>query len=324
MKEYIKNSQKITNLEIIELIKDYNKYYTEDSESYIKRRDPDILSRIDFEEINDEFILKFKNMKFEKIFKTDISNFYLIFTNKIKKLNDFNIILKLIDVDALESDKTDYLRQLKNKFNLAIKDRELTENNISLIKILADLTSFICLNEKNIDFLKNYISKSNKINEKIKHKIYMELIKFCNKSKNEEMKKFIISIYYGALNSENLIELINFLENLTEEDSDNFIQNIDNKYVIIEKEFYSSGKNLNIELFNMIKQKLKIKDDNKFIKNNITTLEKIAKDIYNKEIKFESLKNFCKEENKEIVLEKLNTLALIPDSRITSDEIDDI
>lgn len=197
MKEYIKNSQKITNLEIIELIKDYNKYYTEDSESYIKRRDPDILSRIDFEEINDEFILKFKNMKFEKIFKTDISNFYLIFTNKIKKLNDFNIILKLIDIDALESDKTDYLRQLKNKFNLAIKDGELTENNISLIKILADLTSFICLNEKNIDFLKNYISKSNKINEKIKHKIYMELIKFCNKSKNEEMKKFIISIYYG-------------------------------------------------------------------------------------------------------------------------------
>ena len=324
MKEYIINNTKITNLEIIELIKNYNKYYTEDRDNYIKRREPEILSKLDFEEMNDEFIQKFKNMKFEKIFKNDIDNFYLIFTNKIKKINDFNIILKLIDINSLGDSKSDYLKQLKNKYNLVIKDGELTEHNENLIKALANLIYFICINEKKIDFLKENMSKSKKINEKIKHKIYIELIKLCNKNKNEDMKNFIKLHYYGALNSKNLLEFINFLENLTEEDSNDFIQNIDNKYYIIENEFYSSEKNLNIELFNFIKQKVNIKDDNKYIKNNITTLEKIIKDIEDKEIKFENLKNFSKEENKEIILGKLNTLSLVPESAISQDELDNL
>ena len=41
---------------------------------------------------NDEFIQKFKEMKFEKIFENDIENFFTVFTKKIKKINDFNII----------------------------------------------------------------------------------------------------------------------------------------------------------------------------------------------------------------------------------------
>ena len=325
MKEYIKNNTKITNLEIIELIKRYNKYYSEDI--YIKKREPEILSKIDFEEINDEFIKKFRDMKFEKIFKDDIDNFYLIFTNKIKKINDYNIILQLIDINSLGDSKSDYLKQLKNKYNIVIKDGELTENNENLIKVLANLINYICINENKIDFLKDSISKSKKINEKIKHKIYIELIKICNKCNNcnkEEMKKFIKLHYYGALNSENLLEFINFLENLTEEDSNDFIQNIDNKYIIIESEFYSSERNLNIELFNMIKQKLNIKDDNKYIKNNIKILGKIIKDIENKEIKFEHLKNFSNEEKKDIILEKLKTLSLVPESVISQDEIDNL
>ena len=320
MKEYIKTNQKITNLEIIELIKNYNKYYTDERENYIKKREPDILSKIDLEEINEEFIQKFKEMKFEKIFKDDIDNYYSIFTNKIKNVNDINIILELININELGSGKENYLKQLKNKYNIAIKNSELSENDENIIKNLSSLTYFICENEGKIDFLKISISSSKIINDKIKHKIYIELINFCKGKKNDQIKNFIKSHYSGDLKQENLNEFIDFLENLEEDDANNFIQNIDNKYIIVENEFYSSGPNLNIELVNLIKQKLKLKDDNKFIISNIKTLEKIDKDIQNKEIKFEYLKNF-KNDKKEIVLEKLNVLTLVPDFEDNPEDI---
>ena len=62
IKEYIKAKTKITNTEIIDLIKDYDKYYSEDR--YANKREPEILKKIDLEEIDDNFIQKFKEMKF--------------------------------------------------------------------------------------------------------------------------------------------------------------------------------------------------------------------------------------------------------------------
>lgn len=62
IKEYIKAKTKITNTEIIDLIKDYDKYYSDDR--YANKREPEILKKIDLEEIDDNFIQKFKEMKF--------------------------------------------------------------------------------------------------------------------------------------------------------------------------------------------------------------------------------------------------------------------
>ena len=84
------------------------------------------------------------------------------------------------------------------------------------------------------------------------------------------------------MKSGNLNEFIEFLVNLKEEDAKDFIEKFDNKYLIIEKEFYCQGKSLNIQLLNLIKQNLNLKEDINFIKSNIKTLEKIAKDIDDK------------------------------------------
>ena len=53
----------------------------------------------------------------------------------------------------------------------------------------------MCINEGNIEFLEKTISTQKVLNQKIKHKIYIELIKFCKENNNEQIKKFIISIY---------------------------------------------------------------------------------------------------------------------------------
>ena len=123
---------------------------------------------------------------------------------------------------------------------------------------------------------------------------------------------------------ENLNDFIDFLVNLSLDDANNFIENIDEKYNIIEKDFYSPEININIKLFNelMNKQKLNLKDDNKYKKNNIETLVKIVNDIENKEIKFEHLENLSNEEKKN-VMEKLNALAVLPDCIVNQDEIYD-
>jgi len=326
VKEYIKSSPKITNVEIIELIRDYDKYYSE--ERYAHKREPEILEKIDLEDINDNFIEKFKAMNFEKIFENDLSNFLVTFTKKIKKISDFDNIFKLININNLGEKKSIYLKQLKSKYNIAIKSRvsELSENNENLIKSLVNLTTFICLNEGKIEFLEKTISKSNVLKPEIKHKIYIELIKFCKENKSDEIKKFIIQHFSnilnsGALRKNNLKEFIDFIANLSENDANDFIENIDNKFYIVEKEFYSTGENLNIQLFNELfnKQKLNIKDDNKYKKSNIKILTKIAKDKENKEIKFEYLKNFSKD-NKEIIIEKLSTLTLVPEIDVNEDE----
>ena len=322
IKEYIKSNPKITNTEIIDLIKDYDKYYSESR--YENKREPEILEKIDFEEIDDIFIQKFKDMNFEKIFEKNLDNFLLIFTNKIKRISDFDIIFKIINIKELGEKKKTYLKQLKNKYNIAIKNNanNLSESNENLIKSLVNLTIFLCINENKIEFLEKTISKSNIINQKIKHKIYMELIKFCKENKNEQIKKFIISIYSRELKKDNLNEFIDFLANLDENDANDFIENFDNKYYIVEKEFYSQGINLNIQLLNELLniQKLNLNEDNKYKKTNIEILTKIVKDIDNKEIKFDYLKNFANDEKKS-VLEKLNVLTLVPDIGVNPEEM---
>ena len=65
IREYIKTNKKITNSEIIDLIRDYHRYYKE--KIYENKREPEILEKIDLEEIDDNFIKKFKEMKFEEL-----------------------------------------------------------------------------------------------------------------------------------------------------------------------------------------------------------------------------------------------------------------
>ena len=309
-------TQKISNMEIIDLIKDHDKCFTDDR--FIKKRSPEILSKIDLKSIDDEFIEKFEKMNFEKIFRNCLDNYFMIFTDKIKKLSDFDIIFKLVKINELSDKKSNYLEHLKNKYNLAIQDIELSEDE-NIIKNLVNIITFICLNEDKIDFLKEKIGKSKIINEKIKHRIYLELIKFCNQNKNKKIKNFIISHYNEILQKKKLNELNDFLINLTEEDANDFIEKIDDRYIIIENEFYSCEDSFNIKLFNLIKQKIKINEDNKYIKNNIKNLDKIANDIENEEIKYEYLNNFNKAQ-KEIVIEKLKSLTLVPNSNINNQE----
>lgn len=323
IKCYIKENSKITNIEIIDLIRDYDEYYT--NKNYEKKREPDILEKIELDEANEQFIQKFKEMNFEKMFERDLSGFLLIFKKKIKKISDFAIIFKLLNINALGEKKVTYLRYLKSSFEYILSNaRELSEDDPNLIKNLIDLTTYICINEGKIDFLEETIGKSKIINSNIIHKIYIGLIKYCKGNKNEQIKNYIIKYYTRTLKPEKLNKFIDFLVNLSADDANNFIENIDDKYNIVEKDFYCSGMSLNIQILNELlnKRKIILNDDNKYKKTNIEILGNIFKDIEDKQIRFEYLKNFVNDQ-KEIVMEKLNVLTLLPDKVVIPDEIYD-
>ena len=322
IKEYISNSPDINNKDIIELIRDYDEYYK--NQIYCKKRDYKILERIDLDKTNENFIKIFKEMQFENLFAHILRNYLMVFTNKIKKISDFDIIFKMININALGDAKDFYLKTLKNKYDLVVKSIISSKNDDNLIKSLVNLTTYICINENKIEFLEDKINKSRYIDQNIKHKIYIGLINFCKENNTQtikNIKNFIIKYYTNSLKPEKIKEFIDFIINLSEDDANNFIENIDDKYNIIEKEFYSMGINLNIQLLNelLIKQKLNFNDDNKYIKNNIGVISKIENDIEDKKIQFEYLKNFVNDE-KEIVKVKLNLLSLAPNNSSDQDE----
>ena len=144
IKNYI-NNQNITNIEIIDLIKNYALFYHEDN--FIKKREPEILDKIDIEKIDDDFIQKFEDMEFEEIFKEDLSNFLLIFLDKIHKIADFDSIIKLIHIKKLGNEIYMYLKAIKTKYNIVIKEFELSEEKDLLIQSISNLVYYLSINE---------------------------------------------------------------------------------------------------------------------------------------------------------------------------------
>ena len=318
VKEYIENNPKITNNEIIFLIKEYDIYYSD--KRYVSKRVPEILKKIDLEKVDNDFIANFKIMEFEKVFAHDLENYLLVLLNKIHTIADFDIIFMLIDINKLEDKRNNYLKLLKNKYKNAIKSGEFLDFDEKLVKSLANLTYYICVNENKLDFLENNIKNSDRITNKFKHKIYIQIINICKENNNKKITEFISDYYFSTINLETLKEFVEFLSCLSEEDFNNFIYRLDDKYIITEKEFYSQGESRNISLLNSMKQKLHLKEDNKYMKSNFEVLEKILRDIENRDIKYEYIINFCKD-NKEIVLEKLDILSLLPEYNNNTEEI---
>ena len=318
IKDYIKYKTNITNIEIIELIKEYGIFYFNDK--YINKREPEILSKINLEDVNDEFIQKFREMKFEEIFIKDLENFLLVFLNKIKNISDFDILLKLINIDFLDDKKSHYLKSLKNKFHIVIKSNNINKGDEIKIKNLTNLSYYIYKHEENSNFIEDGIHKSKMIDERIKTKIYLELMKLGIENKEGKIIEYIKSVYPQAMILEDLNVFIDYLINFREEERKNIIDNIDNQFYITEKDFYSCGENQNIKLFKSLKEICNLNKNNKFFSYNIKVL-KIFDNFEPGALRYEYLKNF-NSDKVEIVMEKLDLLTYI-NNGINKDEIYD-
>ena len=329
---------KITNAEILATVEQYNPYFgvrdKGDRENYKNNREVYIFDYVNFKEITAYFIKAFRGLNFEEMFEENIHDYINKITSKIEDIQTFGNIIKLINENKINEEKQkDYLRILKDKYKIKIKDNiKLIKNDKELdkaIKIIAEFIGKVFLFDKNIGFLEEEIRQ---LDEKIKSLIYIELIITCKDNKYDKMKNYIYGIYLEKIHTkegrENIIKLV---KNLNGEDRKFFIyEKLLERCQFTKEKFFSNEENdviqtlclLNKSLEKESQEKEDQKNDNKNKKNveilNIleipekwkknaetllTTLDSIFKDLSKGIISKKDLEKFLnikKEKNKQI------------------------
>ena len=301
IKIFISNNNKLTNIEKLAYITEYNPYYIE--ERYSSKVNSEIFELFDLDNINEEFIENFRRMNFENIFRYNISEFLSNMTLKIKNIFDLGIVIKLINIKNIE-DKNLFFFYLKKRYNIIKKEIEkLTDSNLQ--KAITFLVELTIINysyekkEKKFDFIENIIKA---LPKEIKTNIFIQIIKICiNNEDNAEndidyknMKNYIFAEFINKVEHNddinNIIKLINCLEN---KDKNIETQN-ENLYFkkVKERDIY-----INEFLNKLFEKNLFNKDD--FFSNNSNSIKIILLDkLYNEQkIKIndeEYYENICK------------------------------
>jgi len=200
IRQYINIDKDMPNIEKLAYITQYNPYYNE--EKYYNKVDTEIFDNFNLNNVDNDFIEDFRKMNFELIFKENINEYINKIMSKIKNINDFDAIIKLINIKNI-SEKRIFLDVLNKKYDSIIKtdiglltDEKLNEAITIVAKIA--LINFVLEKEekdgKDEEKLKNKFNfirlKVKKLNKEIIPLIFIEIIKMCiekeNKLKNEE------------------------------------------------------------------------------------------------------------------------------------------
>ena len=171
IKKFIKDNKDIDNVGILNVMK-FDIFYTNDK--YINKRSIEIFDKINFDKIDKEFIDLFKKNNFEITFQNNINDFLDKLCSKINTIYDFEKIINLINVKNLSTNIEIYIDLLIDKYDSLninhylskLKEEELEK----VISIISDLTNFLYLNQKNLNFLSQKIDK---LDKKIKALIYI-------------------------------------------------------------------------------------------------------------------------------------------------------
>lgn len=316
---YINNRSDIENDEIINLLIDYDPYYDlkNNKESYINKRNPIILEKLNLEKMDDDFIKFYKEKKFEKIFEQQIDEYMIIFTSKIEKISHFSILLNLFDINNIGSKKRDFIGLLEQKYNSlinkipnlnnkSIKEKESKE----LIENLSILLHFFYKESG----LESFKKKINILSQQILIvEIYIKLYQNpSNEDNNIEIKGYIRNYFIKNIKEAQLKNVINFIKNLGDEDYLDIMNKLGENYLIKEKDFYSLEKSIKIQLLSNLKENnlLKIEKNNYFLGTK-EVLEIIYKEIDGNNISIEQLNNLIlnNKDNEEII-KKLDLLNL--------------
>lgn len=315
---YINNKSDIENDEIINLLIEYDPYYNleNNKESYINKRNPIILEKLNLEKMDNDFIEFYKSKKFEKIFEQQIDDYMLIFNSKIENFSHFRILLNLFDINNIDSKKGDFIGLLEQKYNsLVNKIPNLTNESIKekeskeLIDNLSILLHFFYKESG----LESFKKKINILNQHILIvQLYIKLYQIPSNDENIEVKSYIRNNFIKNIKEAQLKNVINFINNLGDEDYLNIMDKLGENYSIKENDFYSSEKSIKIQLLSNLKENSLLKNEkNNYLLQTKEILEKIYKKIDGNNLSIEQLNNLISNnKDKEEIIKKLDLLNL--------------
>ena len=226
IQKIIEEDTEISNEDIIKLINDYDIYYKE--EIYVNRRELNFLDKINFDDKEIEWVNAFKNSNFEEIFNNDIEGFILKLVSKIKKIEDFEIVIDIINEEKIKDmGEIDYfIRLLKKKaLDLMTNSDSMKELSTSNVKLSA-LTKLLEIIYKYSQKLEKIQDILGKLDAENKHIIFMNLLKsFVD---NKQLHEYIFNFYVTNISSyyKNINELFGILN---EEKIKDFMSKISDK-----------------------------------------------------------------------------------------------
>ena len=277
IKEFLEKKQKsLTNAEKLGCVRKFNPYFNiideRDKNKYINNRETYIFDYVNFSKITPAFIKSFHIFNFEKVFENMIIQYINKITEKIKDIQTFGNIIKLIDEKRMkEENQKDYFLILEKKYCSVIKyniklikdDKELKNS----VKIIAEFVSKIDLFYENTLFLEKEIGS---LEDNVRSPIYLELITEYSEEKYKPQKEFIYNEHLKTneiITKEGRDKVIKLVKNLKDNDRNYFIyEKLLKACHFTEDEFFSNHENYKIQQLCLLKEELDKESQSKKVK----------------------------------------------------------
>ena len=303
---------KLSNMEILNYIQ-YNKFYNDDKYNSLKYRSIEIISGIDVSSINAEFIQKWKQIDFLKIFYNSYYAFLIEVCKLVKNISHFGILFELLNKNKGETIykifDNELINLLQEVFEQLLKTYEV-EKCPNFIDDIADLIFFTDQYNNNvIFFLREKIQKN--LSNNIISNIYLKVLskyKFISDPVLDIIVSFFTQNYWNT-NVSTLLELIKSSPEIKGK-----IMNKIDKYVIKEDEFFEVTETNNFKLLSGL-----LKSDNFFqneglggnyIEKTMIVIQLAMQDVKNLNINYNLINYFVENKKEDVLYERLLTIFL--------------
>ena len=298
----VKNGN-LKNMELLEFIKG-DEYYMDKKYNKNNYRVLNILDGIDIDLLKKEnkiedFLKRWKEMNFDKIFEFQQTGFLKKISSLIKEMNDFELFYPFFNISKEKELRNTFLIKMQEKYKEIISNFNF-EKNDNFIDQTVELIYFSDKNKVNIDkFLTDIIPR--KFDIKTVNEIYIKLTQKYDLSK-QSLNIIIDYFTKNKQNSNNLKDLILQCDKIRND----ILSNIDT-LIIKEEDFFNEEETENYKFFkemvdnhiitkkeNKERKEKKEKKESKYIKETKNVILSLQEKIKKLDISYNSLKTFIK------------------------------
>jgi hypothetical protein len=310
------------------------KFIEEDTE-YIKalnneeeiEKTIDLFEGIDMSSINDEFIIKWKNINWKDIFGGKSENIYNKISENINNFKEFDILMKILNINSKNDSEMEFsqesIKMMREKFvdiSIEQNNKEEKEFENSLIELIyhSDLER----SNEIIEFLKYFEDKMNFDSMK---NIYHKLCVMHEEKLSDETKNKIVLYFLENSEDENHKALIEFAENFKLLRINIFKNLVDRE--LKAEDLLSIEENESILLFKDLLKRANITNDKykeiDYVSNSINILDESRKKLENNEVLYSEINLFF-ENNKQDEFKKRLLLIYYNNNDLVEFRINDI
>ena len=301
------NDNALNNFQILDFIEN-DIFYSNKIHESSNERDFNILKKLNIEEINEDFIEKWKKIKLGEMCQKQEENFFIIVCSLITKFSQIDLLIKLLYENA-QFDKRKTIKVIFDTFTkkfIKCQEKELS----SKYEIIVNLINNLDKNQFQIDeFLSN-------LDKNLLLDIILNILKTKSDITIDSLNSICDFIEIIAKNAEpNMLQKIFSVLN----EDNNRILNKLTRFEVEDKDFLEIEETFKLKLFKELLSKDYFSqkgENNIFIKMTLKNLESIKYKFSSGSLTYNELCNLLKEDNNDKFLERICLLYLIKYSDI--------